>query len=141
MIPGSCVAIETRKFPVLEGEDEEIINQNMYGKALCRYLEHHLPNSGIKVPFFCAEDWGWWLEVEDDDFKMALCIYSDPDAEKDPERYAILPSIKGERKWSWSKLRSVDLSPNVLKVMDALEEIFKKDEEITAVTRHDDFPF
>jgi len=141
MIPRSCVAIETKKFPILPGEDEEIVNENMYGKALCKYLEHNLPKSGISVPLFCAEDWGWWLEVEDNGFKMALCIYSDPSAKQDPERYAILPSIKSEKKWSWSKFGNIDVSKNVLKVMDTLEQLFKKDKEIKTVTRHDDFPF
>jgi hypothetical protein len=48
MIPRSCVAIETNKFPILEGEDDEIVNENMYGKALCKYLENNLPKTGIK---------------------------------------------------------------------------------------------
>jgi hypothetical protein len=141
MIPRSCVAIETKKFPVLEGEDAEIVNENMYGKALCKYLEYNLPKAGIKVPTFCAEDWGWWLEVEDDDFAMGLCIYSDPSAKQDPERYAILPSITDAKKWSWSKFGRIDVSPQVLRVMDILESVFKRDSQITAVTRHDDFPF
>jgi hypothetical protein len=141
MILRSCVVIETKKFPILEGEDDEIVNERMYGKALCKYLEHNLPKAGIKVPFFCAEDWGWWLEVVDKDFKMGLCIYSDPDTKHDPERYAILPSILNEKKWSWSKFRNIDMSENVLKVMDDVEKLFKEDTEITAVTRHDDFPF
>jgi len=141
MIPRSCIAIETKKFPILEEEDDEIVNEKMYGKALCKYLEHNLPKAGIKVPFFCPEDWGWWLEVEDNEFKMALCIYSDPDAKDDPEKYAILPSIKSENKWSWSKVRSIDVSKNVLKVMDTLERVFKEDNEIKSITRHDDFPF
>ena len=141
MIPRSCIAIETKKFPVLEGEDEEIVNEKMYGKALCKYLEHNLPEIGIKVPFFCAEDWGWWLEVEDSDFKMALCIYSDPDTKHNPERYAILPSIDSEKKWSWKKFRTFDLSMNVLKIIDDLEKLFREDTEIKTVTRHDDLPF
>jgi hypothetical protein len=141
MIPRSCVAIETNKFPILEGEDDEIVNENMYGKALCKYLENILPKTGIKVLTYFPEDWGWWLEVEDNDFNMALCIYSDPEAKHDPERYAILPSILKEKKWSWSQFKYIDLSKNVLKIMDALEKVFKEDAEIRAVTRHDDFPY
>jgi hypothetical protein len=141
MIPLSCVAIETKKFPILAGEDKEIVNENMYGKSLCLYLQRNLPESGIKVPSFCAEDWGWWLEVEDNGFKMALCIYSDPRAKEDPERYAILPSVQSGKKWSWSKFGTIDVSKDVLKVMDTVEKLFRADKEIKAVTRHDDFPF
>ena len=141
MIPRSCITIETKKFPVLDGEPEALVNERMYGQALCRYLAQRLPAVGIQVPSFCAEDWGWWLEVDDQGFRMGLCIYSDPDAESDPERYALLPSIQSETKWSWSKLRKVDLSKDVLKVMDRLEKVFRDDDEIRSVARHDDFPF
>jgi len=141
MIPQSCLLIETKKFPILEGEDEEITNERMYGKALCNYLQAELPRAGIGVPFFCNEDWGWWLEVERGGFKMGLCIYSDPDAAGNPERYAVMPSILEGKKWSWSKLGSVDVSNDVLALMGIVERVFKNDKEISAVTRHDDYPF
>jgi hypothetical protein len=141
MIPQSCLLIETKKFPILDGEEEELTNENMYGKALCNYLEAELPRAGINVPFFCNEDWGWWLEVERGGFKMGLCIYSDPDAAGNPERYAVMPSILEGKKWSWSKLGSVDVSNDVLEVIGIVERVFKNDKEIAAVTRHDDYPF
>jgi hypothetical protein len=141
MIPNSCLIIESEKFPILEGEDEELVNEKMYGKALCLYLEAELPNAGIAVPFFCNEDWGWWLEVEKSGFKMGLCIYSDPAAEGNPKRYAILPSIQEGRKWSWSKWKNVDHSADVLGLMSEVESVFKLDNDIRAVTRHNDYPF
>ncbi|RPI78571.1 MAG: hypothetical protein EHM45_06130 [Desulfobacteraceae bacterium] len=141
MIPQSCLLIETKKFPILDGEKDEITNENMYGKALCKYLEAQLPSIGINVPFYCNEDWGWWLETDRNGFKMALCIYSDPDANPNPERYAILPSIQNGKKWSWSKFRSIDNSKNVLETIGAVEKLFKNDSDIRVVTRHDDYPF
>ena len=141
MIPQSCLLIETRKFPIMPGEDQEIVNERMYGKALCQYLASVLPGAGIQAPYYCAEDWGWWLEVERGGFKMGLCIYSDPEAEKDPERYAILPSIHQARKWSWSKFRNMDNSTDVLEIVAAVERVLKSDREISSVTRHDDYPF
>ena len=141
MIPQSCLLIESKKFPIQAGEDQEITNERMYGKALCTYLQEHLPRAGINVPFFCNEDWGWWLEVEHGDFKMALCIYSDPDAEGNPEKYAIMPSIDKETKWSWTRFRKVNVSKEVLAVIDCVERTFASDTDVSAVTRHDDFPF
>ena len=140
MILQSCVLIETKKFPILEGEKDEIVNENMYGKALCKYLEERLPKSGIKVSSFCAEDWGWWLDVQHNGFEMGLCIYSDPEAATDPEKYAILPSIQNNMKWSWSKFRKIDVSHNVLNIVNELESIFQKDNEIFKISRHDAFP-
>ena len=141
MIPQSCLLIESKKFPIMPGEDQEIVNERMYGKALCQYLESELPGAGLNVPSYCAEDWGWWLEVERGAFKMGLCIYSDPDAKLSPERYAILPSVQQAKKWSWSKFQNIDNSADVLAVVAIVEQVLKSDKDIPVVTRHDDYPF
>ena len=141
MIPQSCLLIESRKFPVMPGEDQEITNERMYGKALCQYLQAELPQAGLKVPAYCNEDWGWWLDIEHDTFKMGLCIYSDPTAAKDPERYALLPSIHQAKKWSWTKFKKIDVSKDVLEIIAIVERVLKCDKDITEVTRHDDYPF
>jgi len=72
---------------------------------------------------------------------MGLCIYSDPATERDPERYAILPSIQQAKKWSWSKFRKIDNSADVLELVAVVERVLKSDSDIFAVTRHDDYPF
>ena len=141
MIPDNCIVIVSDSFPVLEGEREELVNEGMYGKALCRYLESNLPNVGIEVPFFCCEDWGWWIEVKRGDFGMGLCIHSDPDAGEHPRRYAIMSSITKAGKWSWKKFGKQDVSGEVLAILDAVEKVFREDAEIESVSRHDDFPF
>lgn len=141
MIPQSCLLIETKKFPIMPAEDQEIVNERMYGKALCQYLESVLPGAGVEVPSYCAEDWGWWLDVKRGAFKMGLCIYSDPEAKKDPERYAILPSIQQAQKWSWSKFRNIDNSTDVLELVAIIERVLKSDSAISTVERHDDYPF
>ncbi len=141
MIPQSCLLIESKKFPALPGEDQELTNERMYGKALCQYLQSELPLAGINVPSYCNEDWGWWLEVERGAFTMGLCIYSDPAAAKAPERYALLPSIHQEKKWSWGKFRKVDVSKDVLELIAIVERVLKSDKDIPVVTRYDDYPF
>jgi hypothetical protein len=141
MIPQSCLLIVTKQFPVLPGEKDEVVNERMYGKALCRYLQARLPSTGINVPFFCSEDWGWWLKVERQGFTMSLCIYSDPEAKGDPQRYALRPSMTTARQWSWRRLKKIDVSRDMLDLMTAVERLFRRDSEIQAVTRHDDFPY
>ena len=140
MIPQSCLLLETVKFPRMPGEDQEIINPGCYGKALCQYLEAVLPGEGLGVAFFCAEDWGWWLEIESPFCNMGLCIYADSEAGQDPARYAILPSIQQARQWSWSKLRFMDRSQDVLAVMAIVERVLQHDAEISLVARYDDYP-
>lgn len=141
MIPGVCIEIHTRKFPVLDGEDDEIVNEGMYGKALCRHLERELPAAGLAVPLFLCEDWGWWIEVQDGDFVLGLQIYSDSEPGEDPPRYAILSSVTANRKWSWRRFRREEMTGRVTAIMDRLERLFIEDPEIDRVLRHDEFPF
>lgn len=57
MISQACLLIETKEFPVLERERNELVNEGIYGKALRTFLQARLPLAGIDVPFFCNEDW------------------------------------------------------------------------------------
>ena len=142
MIANSCIKIETSKFPAVHGEDEEIYNENMYGKALCQYLDKKFSEVGITSSGFWNEDWGWMQEVNNDEFSMYLCIYSSEfDASGDPNSYIIMPSEQNGEKWLWSKFRKVNISNDVLAIMDKISEIFKNGHEITNVSRHDDWPY
>jgi hypothetical protein len=140
MIPGICVLIETTKFPALEGEENEMVNEGMYGKAICLYLKKELPKYNIRVPSFCCEDWGWWVDLNTNEIKMGLCVYSDPESGDSPTRYAIMSSITVGKRWVWSKFKRIDVSQDVLRIMDAVEKLFNEDSEITKVSRHDDYP-
>ena len=71
---------------------------------------------------------------------MALCIYSDPDAHENPERYALMPSIQKAKKWSWSKFRNIDSTKDVLEIINIVEHVLKSDGDIPVVTRHDEYP-
>ena len=148
-IPKICIEIDTNKFPILDGEEEELVNDGTYGKSLCLYLERTLPQVDINVPFYCCEDWGWWVEIDHENFNMGLCIYSDPHYSdpslwfkgKNPEKYVIISSIENDKRWSWSKFKKIDVTIKVQKVMDALYRVFKEDREIVKVTQLDDYPF
>lgn len=141
MISGTCIEVRTMKFPILEGEDAEIVNEGMYGKALCLYLERELPKSGLGVTSFTAEDWGWWIEVKRNDFILGLQIYSDTEAGQNPEAYAVMSSVTKGRKWSWKKFRKIDITDDVVEIMNTVERVLSGDPEIELAKRHDDFPF
>ncbi|MCP9934169.1 hypothetical protein KBZ08_09615 [Cyanobium sp. Candia 9D4] len=92
------------------------------------------------MPYFFNEDWGWWLQTEGIGFRMGLCIYSDPDADPNRERCALVLSIREPRQWSWSRIRWIDRSQEVIQIIEALGKIFTSDANIRTVTRHDDYP-
>lgn len=140
MIPGTYVKIESHKFPVLPGEDTEVVNEGMYGKALCNYLQAELPLLGITVNFYCAEDWGWWVDVTENGFNMGLRVYSHNAIGETPEIYVIASSIDKRKKWYWKKLKSIDVTDQVNSIFDKVVNALKADPDIWSVERHDDFP-
>ncbi len=132
--------IVSSKFPILEGEESELVNKGFYGKALCQYLQDKLTKAGYQVPFYCCEDWGWWVELKGPGTPMGLLVYCMPEQKGDPKKYAIMSSITDEKMWSWRKLRKIEVGASVKKVMDDLEQLLKEDKEIDSVTRHDEYP-
>ena len=141
MILQSCLLIKTTKFPLLKGEKEQLVNDGMVGKVLCAYLQEGLPSAGMQVPFFCNEDWGWWLQTERSGFSLGVWVYPDPDADTDLYCYALLPSLQAPWQWAWSRFRRIDRSEDVMAVIAALEQIFTRDPDIHAVSDHHAHPF
>lgn len=134
------IHIRSPRFPILPGEKEELVNDGMFGKAVAEYLKAKLRDRGYDVPFFCCEDWGWWVELRDAPFGFGVCIYSGP------ERDGLLDffctdGVHGRKKWSWSKFRFVDASPWVERLHSDLVAIFQADPEIEVISTDLDEPF
>jgi hypothetical protein len=75
------VEFRSSKFPPYEGEEEQI-NPGLWGKRLAEYLVQKLPEQGIATDEIIAEDWGWYVPVPNDGFRLALCCghqYGDDD--------------------------------------------------------------
>ncbi len=72
---------------------------------------------------------------------LGVCIHADPDADTDPERYALLPSIQAPWQWAWSRFRRIDHPEDVMAIIDAFEHIFTGDAVIHSVTSHHGHPF
>ncbi len=65
----------SNKFPPYDGEQEEI-NPG----CLAEYLQKNLPHHGVKVTGIGAEDWGWMIELENDEFPLWIgCGHQDGD--------------------------------------------------------------
>ncbi len=139
-IHGTWLKIETDKFPILPGEEDEVVNEGMYGKALCTYLEKELPKFGVQVNFYCSEDWGWWVDVTEQGLNMGLLIYGHTVVGVSPEQYAIGSSIQESPKWFWKKFKKIDVTDKVTALMDKVENALDFDEEIFTVERFDEYP-
>ena len=133
------IHIRSTRFPILAGEEEELVNEGTYGKALAEYLQAKLQARGYVAPFICCEDWGWWVELKSAPFAFGVCIYSGA-KEDGPVDFACTEGATGPRKWSWKRFRFIDTAPWVSRLHDDLLAIFEADEGVEVVGVSSDFP-
>ena len=134
------IQIRSPKFPILPGEKEELVNEGMYGKALAQYLQEKLKGRGYNAPFFCCEDWGWWVELKNAPFTFGVCIYCGPEMDG-PFDLFCTDGATARRKWSWRNFRFIDTAPWVVKLHDDLVSIFQADPDVTVISTNLDSPF
>jgi hypothetical protein len=134
------IHITSDKFPILPGEEEELVNDGMYGKALAQYLQAKLSERGYDAPFVCCEDWGWWVELKDAPFPFGVCIHSGPDGDG-PVEFVCTDGATAARKWSWRKFRFVSTTSWVERLRDDLLAVFQADEDVEIIRVSEDFPF
>lgn len=133
--------IRSSKFPILPGEEEELVNEGMYGKALAQYLQLKLLERGYEAPFICCEDWGWWVELKGAPFAFGVCIYSSPAEGSSLTEFVCADGALGSRRWSWRRFRFIDTIPYVRKLDQDLQAIFAADPDVEIVAVTDEFPF
>jgi len=121
------VEFRSAKFPPYEGEEERV-NPGLWGKRLAEYLVQRLAEWGIKTGEMIAEDWGWYVPVENEGFRLALCcghqdgdddeflVFTDPSA----------PIIK-------KLFKKIDATAELARLTEVLQEILSSDAEITDV--------
>lgn len=66
------VTFRSAQFPPYEGEEAKI-NPGLWGKRLAEYLVERLAAKGIVTGEMVAEDWGWYVPVQNEGFKLAIC--------------------------------------------------------------------
>lgn len=66
------VDFRSDKFPPYEGEEEDI-NPGLWGKRLAEYFVENLPAHGIETEDIIAEDWGWYIPIQNAEFRLAIC--------------------------------------------------------------------
>ncbi len=133
------IHIKSAKFPVLPGEEEELVNDGIYGKALAQYLEARLKDRGYDVPFICCEDWGWWVEIRGQPFTLGLLVRGDPDL-RETQELCFTISEKPRRSWSWTRFRFIETTSRIEKLFSDLKMLIGEDPEIQVLGFPEDFP-
>lgn len=118
------VKFRSSQFPPYEGEEEQI-NPGLWGKRLAEYLVRKLAEKGIETEEIVAEDWGWYIPVRNDGFRLALCCgrQGGDDEEflcfTDPKTAVVKKLFK-----------QIDATPQLTRLTQALQQVISADPEI-----------
>ncbi len=121
------VEFRSKKFPPYDGEEEQI-NPGLWGKRLAEYLVQKLSEKGIRTDPIIAEDWGWYIPVPNDGFRLAICCghqYGDNDefvCFTEPRT----PVVK-------RLFKKIDATGQLTRLTEAMRQILSEDPEITDV--------
>jgi hypothetical protein len=112
------------KFPPYEGEEEQI-NPGRWGRRLAEYFVAKLPAQGLDVGEPTAEDWGWYLPVEVDGAKLALCCghqYGDDDT--------FICFTDPQQPVTRTLFRKVDVTAQLTRLVAAVDAVLAADPEV-----------
>jgi len=125
------VEFRSSKFPPYEGEEEEI-NPGIWGKRLTEYLAQKFREGGIETKEMAIEDWGCYLPVQTEGFSLALCCGHQ---NGDDDQFLVFtePSTPKVKKW----FRTIDATPHLSRLLDALRQILESDPEIREIVWSD----
>ncbi|MEI6516728.1 MAG: hypothetical protein WCO77_12195 [bacterium] len=121
------VTFRSNKFPPYEGEEEQI-NPGLWGKRLAEYFIENLKGTGIDTEEIIPEDWGWYIPIKNEGFRLAICCghqYGDSDeflCFTEPSN----PIIR-------KLFRKIDASEQLGRVIAAMSQILASDPEIREV--------
>ena len=121
------VEFRSSKFPPYEGEEEQI-NPGLWGKRLAEYLVQKLAARGIETEEMVAEDWGWYVPVRNEGFRLALCC-GHQNGDDDEFLCFTDPAIPVVKKF----FRKIDATPQLTRLTEALQQILASDPEIREV--------
>lgn len=137
--PLPFIHIRSENFPVLPGEDEELVNEGTYGKALSEYLQEHLGARGYEVSSVDCEDWGWWVEIEGNPVTTGVLVYATSSL---PETHELCVAVTPNpgKKWSWGRFRFVDTTAIASKLQADLTAILESDPAVEVLGFPEAFP-
>lgn len=118
------VSFRSAKFPPYEGEEDQI-NPGLWGKRLAEYLVQALAAKGIATEPMVAEDWGWYVPVVNEGFRLALCC-GHQDGDDDEFLCFTEPATPVVKKL----FKRIDATPQLTRLTDALRDILASDPDI-----------
>ena len=118
------VEFRSAKFPPYAGEEAES-NPGIWGKRLAEYVAVQLAQRGIASKAISVEDWGCYLPVRTEHYRLALCCAHQ---NGDDEQFLIFTEPRAPR--AKKLFCTIDATPEFARVLDALRQILESDPEI-----------
>jgi hypothetical protein len=120
------VEFRSDRFPPYEGEERQV-NPDLWGKRLAEFLCERLLAEGYKTEEPFSEDWGWHIDVENEDFSLWIgCGHY----QEYPDGYLcfIEPHSPNIRKL----FRKIDTRERVASLQRALDKVLREADGIRA---------
>jgi hypothetical protein len=121
------VEFRSGKFPPYDGEEEEI-NPGLWGKRLTEHLAQRLAERGIETEEMAVEDWGCYLPIRNEGFRLALCC-GNQNGDDDQFQVFTEPSAPKVKKF----FRTIDATPQLTRLLEALRQILESDPDIREI--------
>jgi hypothetical protein len=118
------VEFRSSKFPPYEGEEEQI-NPGLWGKRLAEYLVEKLSEKGIQTEGIIPEDWGYYIPVQNEGFRLAVCC-GHQYGEDDEFLCFTDPSTPLVKKF----FKRIDATTQLSQLTTALQQILSSDPDI-----------
>lgn len=118
------VTFRSNKFPPYDGEEDQI-NPGLWGKRLAEYLVDNLKGIGIETEEIIPEDWGWYIPIKNEGFRLAICCGHQSGAEDEFVCFTE-PATPIIRKW----FKKIDVTEQLGRVVAAVKEILAGDPEL-----------
>ncbi len=121
------VEFRSDRFPACEGEEDQI-NPGLWGKRLAEFLRTKLHEQGIPSDEPAPEDWGWRLDLHNEDFELWVgCGRYQEHAD------GYLCFIEPHTPYVRKIFKKVDVRDRIAEVQRALEQILKEADGIRDV--------
>ena len=121
------VSFRSNKSPPYDGEQEQI-NPGLWGKRLAEYFVEKLKGTGIETEEIIPEDWGWYIPIKNDGFKLAICC-GHQNGDDDEFLCFTEPASPLIRKL----FKRIDASEQLSRLLAEMDKILRADPEIKNV--------
>lgn len=118
----------SEKFPAYDGEEEDI-NPGLWGKRLAEYFVEKLPAHGIETEEIIAEDWGWYIPIKNEGFRLAICC-----GHQGGEDNEFLCFTDPSEPITRKLFKKVDATETLTKLTGAMQDILEADADIQDIT-------